>query len=88
VTQLQLHIHIDKTAPDEVRFTESDDLIRDVAKELKPRNILFQALPMNATDPKVYRKLLDLGVESFATDHPQLTLDVVKQYASEKRSLP
>jgi len=92
VTQLQLHIHVDKSAGegagDEIRFAESDDLIKDVAKELKSRNILFQALPMNATDAKVYRRLLDLGVQSFATDHPQLTLDVVKEYSATRPALP
>ena len=37
-------------------------------------------------DPTVYAKLLDLGVMSFATDHPDVTLREIKAYyAARKR---
>jgi glycerophosphoryl diester phosphodiesterase len=84
VTQLQVHIHPVKTEDDSVRFEESDGFLKSVGEELRPRGILFQTLPMQSADPKVYWKLLDLGVMSFATDHPQVTLDAVRDYYAGK----
>ena len=81
VTQLQVHIHLNGRpldGPD--AFTVSDAFIREVAAELKPRGILFQALPYNTTDERVYRRLLDLGVQSFATDHPDRVIKLVRDY--------
>ena len=56
------------------------DFLREVARELKPRGILFQALPWGAKDPAIYRQLLDLGVESFATDYPDVVVPVMREH--------
>ena len=37
-------------------------------------------------DPKVYWRLLDLGLMSFATDHPDVTTDAVSKYADDVRN--
>jgi glycerophosphoryl diester phosphodiesterase len=84
VTQLQVHIHPVKTEDGSIRFQESDSFIASVGEELRHRGIVFQTLPWQSTEPKVYWKLLDLGVMSFATDHPQVTLDAVHDYYDGK----
>lgn len=82
ITQLQIHVRLkpklDLSKPDP--FTPSDDFLREVGRELRSRGIVYQSLPWGAADPKVYWKLLDLGVMSFATDHPDVTLNAVKKY--------
>ena len=55
-----------------------------VGAELRERGILFQTLPWGSTDRKLYWKLLDLGAASFATDHPQVTRDAVREYYEQK----
>ena len=82
VTQLQIHVRMkpkmDLSAKDP--FTPSDAFLREVGAELRQHNIVYQCLPWGASDAKVYWKLLDLGVMSFATDHPDVTTAAVRQY--------
>lgn len=79
VTQLQIHVHI--TQPDGLMtFNPSEKFLQALAVELRQHRILFQSLPWNITDSGVYTKLLDLGVQSFATDHPKVTLEAVQAY--------
>jgi hypothetical protein len=40
----------------------------------------IQTLPYGGTTKEIYWKLLDLGLMSFATDHPDVTRDAVKAY--------
>jgi hypothetical protein len=84
VAQLQIHVHL---TPDAIpkqakpgRWTPSDEFLLRVGKQLRSRDILFQALPYGGASEQVYWKLLDLGVMSFATDHPEVTLDAVRKY--------
>jgi glycerophosphoryl diester phosphodiesterase len=90
ITQIQIHTHLkddlksfDKTTPE--IFKESDAYLRARGEELRRHGILFQTLPYGdrASEPAVYWHLLDLGLMSFATDHPDVTWDVVKQYYAE-----
>lgn len=82
VTQLQIHIYLkpeaDLSKPDP--FTLSDDFLRQAGQELRRHNILYQTLPWNTQNPAVYHKLMDLGVASFATDHPDLTQKALGDY--------
>ena len=80
VTQLQLHIHLNTNNPAVEPFTLSRRFIRATGEELRQRGILFQALPWGVAEEKVYHQLLDLGVASFATDHPKVTLEAVRKY--------
>ncbi len=81
VTQLQVHVHpkgSDLSADEP--FALSTRFLRELAAELKPRGIVYQALPWQICDEKAYTRLMDLGVESFATDCPEVTVDAMHSY--------
>ena len=80
VTQLQIHIKQVKGANGEPVLQPSEAFLREVAAELKPRGILFQALPWSGKQPAVYRQLLALGVQSFATDYPDVVVPVMREH--------
>jgi hypothetical protein len=85
VTQLQVHC-VMKLPMEQIRrqtvdpFALSDEFLIRVGEEMRGRGILYQTLPWGGATPEVYFKLLDLGAMSFATDHPQVTLDAVHRY--------
>ena len=91
ITQVQIHTHlrehvaIRREEPN--LFKESDDYLRARGEEFRRLGILYQTLPygQGASSPEVYLKLLDLGFMSFATDHPQVTWDAVKQFYAEAK---
>ncbi|HEU5079466.1 MAG TPA: glycerophosphodiester phosphodiesterase family protein [Opitutaceae bacterium] len=60
-------------------FTPSSSFIVELGRELRSHHILFQTLPYT-DDTGVYAPLLDLGVMSFATDHPDVTMREIKAY--------
>jgi glycerophosphoryl diester phosphodiesterase len=64
-------------------FTLSDAFLVELGRELRERKILFQALPWGAADARIYARLLDLGVMSFATDYPKHTVEAVRRWLSE-----
>ena len=66
-------------------YTLSRAFIVELGNELRPRNILFQALPYTS-DPGVYAQLLDLGLMSFATDYPDLTMRELKAYYEKRKA--
>jgi glycerophosphoryl diester phosphodiesterase len=87
ITQLQIHIFPNK--PEDLaatgnRFTVSDGFIIALGQELRRRGILFQSLPYTP-DPDVYAQLLDLGLMSFSTDYPDVTLRELKAYYDAKQ---
>ena len=71
ITQLQLHILVGET------LHPSEPVIRALVDELRARNIVFQIFP-HSNDPNIYRRLHQLGVHSFATDHPHELLDALR----------
>ena len=77
ITQLQIHVHPREEGGG---FSPSPEFLRRTGTELRSHDILFQTLPWDSTDPTLYRRLLDLGVASFATDHPRVTLEAVRGY--------
>jgi hypothetical protein len=90
VTQVQLHVHLREGLGSIKRdqanvFVESEDYLRARGEEFRQRGLLYQTLPYGkgAESPEVYWKLLDLGFMSFATDHPDVTWDVVKKFYAE-----
>lgn len=83
ITQLQIHVRLTEPGAAEP-FMPSRAFLRETGRELKRHSILFQVLPWNTKDPGVYRALLDLGVESFATDDPVVTLKVVNDHAAQR----
>ena len=80
ITQLQIHVH-PQYNDGAWRFKPSLDLIRSAADALEPRGVLLQALPWECADPEVYRSLLGAGVQSFASDYPEVALDVLREWA-------
>jgi glycerophosphoryl diester phosphodiesterase len=85
ITQLQIHTHLLKDASEITRdsinpFAESDAFLVARGEEIRSRGILYQTLPYGGSTPGVYAKLLDLGLMSFATDHPDVTWEAVRQY--------
>ncbi|MDY3554504.1 glycerophosphodiester phosphodiesterase family protein [Gemmata sp. JC717] len=77
VTQLQLHVRRKDGA-----LTPSKAFLAATGKELRERGILFQVLPWGADDEATYRELL--GVASFATDYPEVTLKAVRAHYEGK----
>ncbi len=83
LTQLQVHVQLPGDAKDlqpGEPFSPSRKFLIDLSQELSARGILFQTLPWKAGRPEVYHQLLDLGLASFATDHPEVTIAAVDEY--------
>lgn len=95
ITQLQIHVYPkitnDKWAPPtdesspENPFRLPNAFLIKAGKELREHRIVFQTFPYTK-DPTVYGKLLDLGVMSFATDHPDVALREIKAYYLARKS--
>ena len=85
ITQVQIHIHLNKDKNNPNPFTLSNEFILELGKELRARNILYQALPWT-DDKTVFAKLMDLGVAAFATDYPDATLKELKAYYALKKA--
>lgn len=77
VDQLQVHVHV-TNLQDADPFTPSSSFLRSLAAELESRGILFQVLP-DSKDVAAYEKLLEMGVDSFATDFPKVALLAAQQ---------
>jgi glycerophosphoryl diester phosphodiesterase len=82
ITQLQLHVRLNTNNAGAEPFDLSRAFLRSTGEELRQKGILYQALPWGVAEPKVYWQLLDLGVASFATDHPDVTLKAVRDYSA------
>jgi len=96
ITQLQIHVYpkvtsdtwapaTDASSPDNP-FRLRNAFLLETGRELRTHGIVFQTFPYTK-DPTVYATLLDLGVMSFATDHPDVTLREIKVYYAAKKSL-
>src|SRR5687768_11288613 len=90
VSEVQIHTHLKGDATDVKRdsvdpFKEPDAFLIEAGNELRSRGLLFQTLPYGGSTKEIYWKLLDLGLMSFATDHPDVTWDAVKAYYAEKK---
>lgn len=66
---LQIHVITDLSKPDP--FCPSSDFMRQSAERIKKNGVVFQSLSWTQGDKaETYYKLIDLGVQSFATDYP------------------
>lgn len=89
VTQLQIHVYPKESddawappadpSPADNPFRLRSAFLAEVGRELRAHGVVFQAFPYTA-DPAVYAQLLDLGVMSFATDHPDRALRALREY--------
>ena len=93
VTSVQIHVYpkvtkdswappTDESSP-ENPFRLRNAFLIQTGEELRARGVLFQTFPYTS-DPSVYAKLLDLGVMSFATDHPDVAMRELKAYYAAK----
>ena len=79
ITQLQIHVKAIRN-DGACQFKPSLDLLRTTARELNSSGVLFQALPWECADAAVYRALLGAGVQSFASDYPDVALHVLRAW--------
>ncbi len=79
ITQLQLHIEVIRH-DGAWQFTPSLGLVRTTAGALRAAGVVFQALPWDCADAEVYRALLGAGVQSFASDYPEVALRVLRAW--------
>ncbi|MBN1489297.1 MAG: hypothetical protein JXA69_05210 [Phycisphaerae bacterium] len=79
ITQLQIHVTVAKPGTEDP-FVPSSAFLRSVAKELKQRGILFQVWAIKATEVSHYEALLARGVQSFATDHPEIAIEAARRH--------
>jgi hypothetical protein len=95
ITQLQIHVYpketkdswapiTDQSSP-ENPFRLRNAFLLETGKELRRHGVLFQTFPYTE-DSSAYGKLLDLGVMSFATDHPDVALREIKAYYAGGKS--
>ena len=83
ITELQIHVRVPHlTAADP--FDPTSAFLTSVRDEIIPKGILFQVLVIGTDSPIAYQKLMDLGVQSFATDDPLVTLNVMRQHEGTK----
>lgn len=83
ITHLQIHVKV-KNPQSGTPFTPSVEFLRQMDQELASRGIVFQVLPWECQDPDVFRRLLELGADSFATDYPEVTLQAVADFRAGK----
>jgi glycerophosphoryl diester phosphodiesterase len=93
VTQVQIHVYpkdsSDSWAPpaDESSadnpFRLRNAFLVATGEDLRAHGVLFQTFPYTS-DATVYAKLMDLGVMSFATDHPDTAMREIKAYYAAK----
>jgi glycerophosphoryl diester phosphodiesterase len=88
ITQIQLHVRPNPDPAGAEPFHLSRAFLRAVGADLRARGILFQTLPWGNPKPAVYGQLLDLGVMSFATDQPDVTLKAVRDYYQRTQPAP
>jgi len=84
ITHLQIHVQVGDLNSDEP-FMPSSAFLQKLGKELKPHGIVFQTFSAECKDQRAYEKLLALGVESFATDFPEVTLNAVRSFREKSR---
>lgn len=78
----QLQIHVRKV---EGRYTPSDTFLMEAGRELREHSILFQVFPWDMSEAQDFRRLMDLGVASFATDHPDAAMSAIRDYYTQPR---
>lgn len=76
VDQLQIHVRVAKDGA----LSPSPKFLQAAGDELRRHGVLFQTFPWECDDPQVYRQLMDLGVASFTTDHPDVTMKAIRDY--------
>jgi glycerophosphoryl diester phosphodiesterase len=82
ITQLQIHVRPGKDGS----IAPSPEFLLKTGAELRSHGILFQTLPWGSNDPQLFRRLMDLGCASFATDYPDVMMKTIREYYAERRA--
>jgi glycerophosphoryl diester phosphodiesterase len=85
ITHLQIHVFVHDLDSDEP-FRASSKYLQEIGNELTSKGIVFQVLPWECADREAYVRLLELGVKSFATDYPEVTLEAVSEFRTKSAS--
>ncbi len=56
--------------------------MRTTAGELTASGVVFQVLPWACEDAEVYRALVGAGVQSFASDYPDVAVRVLREWTT------
>jgi glycerophosphoryl diester phosphodiesterase len=85
ITQLQIHTHLSTGTTNITRdakdpFVEPDNFLIDAGNQLRKHGVLYQTLTYGGASREIHWKLLDLGLMSFATDHPDMTKEAIAEY--------
>ncbi|MES2595255.1 MAG: glycerophosphodiester phosphodiesterase family protein [Verrucomicrobiota bacterium] len=93
VTQIQIHVYPKDTqekwappadpSPSNDLFRLSNAFLRETGNDLRTHGVLYQVFPWTER-ADVIPALLDLGVMSFATDHPDTVMHEVKAYYDKR----
>jgi glycerophosphoryl diester phosphodiesterase len=83
ITQLQIHVRTSGKGKAQ-KLTPSPEFLKKAGDELRTHGIVFQTLPWGSKDPKLFRKLMDLGAMSFATDYPDVMMKTIREYYGER----
>lgn len=81
ITQLQIHVRPGTDGT----ITPSPEFLLKTGTELRTHGIVFQTLPWQSADPELFRRLMDLGCASFATDYPDVMMKTIREYYSQRR---
>lgn len=94
VTQVQIHVYPKDTTqgwappadatPPGAPFRLRSAFLQQTGDDLRKHGVLFQVFPWT-DDPKVIPGLLDLGVMSFATDHPDVVMREIQAYYEARK---
>lgn len=85
ITQLQIHIHLREGVEANEPFTLSKKFLTAAGTELRSHGILYQTLPYDTVEPKVFWTLMDLGIASFSTDYPDAALKAIRDYYAQTK---
>jgi glycerophosphoryl diester phosphodiesterase len=83
ITQLQIHVRVKKGADGQETMTPPAKFLEEAGRELRKHGIVFQLLPWQSKDSKLFRRLMDLGAASFATDYPDVMMRTIREYYKE-----
>ncbi len=84
ITHLQIHVQVGDLNSSEP-FMPSSRFLHKLSEELQFNDIVFQTFSAECKDQKAFEKLLALGVQSFATDYPEVTLAAVKSFREKSK---
>jgi glycerophosphoryl diester phosphodiesterase len=76
ITQLQIHVRTGEDGS----LTPTPKFLLETGEELRRHGVVFQTLPWDRKDPEICWRLMDLGVASFATDHPDVVMQAIRDY--------